>query len=87
MVMMMVMKIRYERLEELDAATAETRATLILKGLGFSVERQHMKTKDFSGGWRMRVALARALFIQPALLLLDGIKNIYVVCVTVLTHF
>jgi ATP-binding cassette, subfamily F, member 2 len=62
-------------LEELDAATAETRATLILKGLGFSVERQHMKTKDFSGGWRMRVALARALFIQPALLLLDGIKK------------
>lgn len=61
----------YERLDELDAATAETRARSILKGLGFTHEMQSKKTKDFSGGWRMRVSLARALFIQPTLLLLD----------------
>lgn len=65
----------YDRLEELDASTAEARATEILTGLGFTVERQQQKTKDFSGGWRMRVALARALFIQPALLLLDEPTN------------
>jgi ATP-binding cassette, subfamily F, member 2 len=61
----------YERLDELDAATAETRARSILKGLGFTHDMQSKKTKDFSGGWRMRVSLARALFIQPTLLLLD----------------
>lgn len=65
----------YERLEELDAATAETRASKILCGLGFTVETQNKKTKDFSGGWRMRIALARALFIQPTLLLLDEPTN------------
>ena len=65
----------YERLEELDSATAETRACAILTGLGFSPERQRQQTRDFSGGWRMRVALARALFIQPALLLLDEPTN------------
>lgn len=55
----------YERLEEMDASTAEARASKILCGLGFSPERQNKKTKEFSGGWRMRIALARALFIQP----------------------
>jgi len=65
----------YERLDELDASTAETRASSILSGLGFSPERQQMKTREFSGGWRMRIALARALFIQPTLLLLDEPTN------------
>lgn len=65
----------YERLEELDAATAETRAAKILTGLGFSAQRQQMKTREFSGGWRMRVALARALFLSPTLLLLDEPTN------------
>jgi ATP-binding cassette subfamily F protein 2 len=65
----------YERLEELDAATAETRASKILSGLGFTPEKQNKKTKEFSGGWRMRIALARALFIQPTLLLLDEPTN------------
>jgi ATP-binding cassette subfamily F protein 2 len=65
----------YERLEELDAATAESRASKILCGLGFTPEKQQKKTKEFSGGWRMRIALARALFIQPTLLLLDEPTN------------
>ena len=55
----------YERLDALDASTAEVRARSILSGLGFTHEMQSKKTKDFSGGWRMRVSLARALFIQP----------------------
>lgn len=49
----------YERLEELDADKAEMRASRILHGLGFSPAMQRKKLKDFSGGWRMRVALAR----------------------------
>ncbi|KAL7571272.1 hypothetical protein ACA910_008927 [Epithemia clementina (nom. ined.)] len=65
----------YDRLDALDAATAEVRATTILKGLGFTHEMQQKKTKDFSGGWRMRVSLARALFIQPICLLLDEPTN------------
>jgi ATP-binding cassette subfamily F protein 2 len=65
----------YERLEEMDAATAETRASKILSGLGFTPEKQNKKTREFSGGWRMRIALARALFIQPTLLLLDEPTN------------
>ena len=65
----------YERLDALDASTAEMRARSILKGLGFTHEMQGKKTKEFSGGWRMRVSLARALFIQPTLLLLDEPTN------------
>lgn len=63
----------YDRLTELDVATAPSRAGKILNGLGFTGEMQKKATKDFSGGWRMRIALARALFVSPQMLLLDEV--------------
>mmetsp|Transcript_20329 Transcript_20329/g.58938 ORF Transcript_20329/g.58938 Transcript_20329/m.58938 type:complete len:622 (-) Transcript_20329:227-2092(-) len=65
----------YERLEELSSEDAEARAAVILAGLGFSGEDQQRPTKEFSGGWRMRIALAQSLFVQPDLLLLDEPTN------------
>jgi ATP-binding cassette, subfamily F, member 2 len=61
----------YERVEELGADDAEAKAAAILIGLGFTSETLHKKCRDFSGGWRMRIALARALFVRPSCLLLD----------------
>lgn len=63
------------RLTDIDAWSAEARAATILKGLGFSDEDQARPTSDYSGGWRMRVALAGVLFSQPDLLLLDEPTN------------
>ena len=63
------------RLTDIDAWSAEGRASTILKGLGFDTEAQARPCSDFSGGWRMRVALAGVLFAQPDLLLLDEPTN------------
>ncbi|KAG8223715.1 hypothetical protein J437_LFUL004080 [Ladona fulva] len=52
----------YSELQNIEADKAPARASIILAGLGFSAESQQRPTKEFSGGWRMRLALARALF-------------------------
>ena len=64
-----------KRLNEIEAGKAEGQAAKILVGLGFSHEDLKRPTMDFSGGWRMRVALAQAIFSEPDLLLLDEPTN------------
>jgi ATP-binding cassette, subfamily F, member 3 len=65
----------HTRLHDKDAYTATARAARILAGLGFDEAAQQKPCDDFSGGWRMRVALAGLLFTQPELLLLDEPTN------------
>lgn len=65
----------YTRLDEISAYDAPSRAATILSGLGFDAKAQERPISDFSGGWRMRVALAATLFRQPNLLMLDEPTN------------
>jgi ATP-binding cassette subfamily F protein 1 len=65
----------YDELKAINADAAEPKARRILAGLGFTHEMISRPSKSFSGGWRMRISLARALFIEPTLLMLDEPTN------------
>jgi len=65
----------HNRLADISSHTAEARAAVILAGLGFDAAAQQRPLSEFSGGWRMRVALAAALFAEPDILLLDEPTN------------
>jgi ATP-binding cassette, subfamily F, member 3 len=65
----------HTRLNEIDFMGAEIKARKLLTGLGFTEEMQNKETLLLSGGWRMRVALAKVLFCEPEILLLDEPTN------------
>jgi ATPase subunit of ABC transporter with duplicated ATPase domains len=63
------------RLEQIGSATVETKAMQILKGIGFADEDMNRPSKSFSGGWRMRIAIAKVIFCEPEILMLDEPTN------------
>ncbi|XP_065579335.1 ATP-binding cassette sub-family F member 1-like isoform X2 [Artemia franciscana] len=65
----------YSELRAIGADSAEPKARRLLAGLGFDPDMQNRASKDFSGGWRMRISLARALYLEPTLLMLDEPTN------------
>ena len=64
-----------QRLEQIDSNGAETKAIEILTGIGFSQLDLHRASKEFSGGWRMRIAIAKVIFCEPEILMLDEPTN------------
>ena len=64
-----------ERLDLIDSAGAETKAIKILVGIGFAQTDLNRPSKSFSGGWRMRIAIAKVIFCEPEILLLDEPTN------------
>ncbi|GAA5807282.1 hypothetical protein MFLAVUS_000639 [Mucor flavus] len=69
------MKEVFGKLTEIESDKAESKASAILAGLGFNTAEQKRPTREFSGGWRMRISLARALFCKPDVLMLDEPDN------------
>lgn len=64
-----------EKLDLIDASSAVSKATLILIGLGFTEEQLSWPSKKFSGGWRMRISIAKVVFCEPEILMLDEPTN------------
>ena len=64
-----------QRLEQIDSNGAETKAIEILTGIGFTQVDLHRASKEFSGGWRMRIAIAKVIFCEPEILMLDEPTN------------
>ena len=64
-----------ERLEMIDASEAESKAIYILTDLGFKIDELKKPAGKFSGGWRMRIAIAKVIFSEPEILLLDEPTN------------
>jgi ATP-binding cassette, subfamily F, member 3 len=62
-------------MEIIESNTAETKAMTILKGIGFSDDEVNRPSNSFSGGWRMRIAIAKVIFCEPEILMLDEPTN------------